>query len=152
MTFLLNKKSWGLPCAGKVWGDVIEKHRGVGVFYGRGTTALLPPCPPSGLRCGVHDHLTLKLEIRVDAPAPLSRGVQGYLAHNPPPPPLDPTVGLCLGFWGVPGGWAFSYERGTPVGGERAHFFLRMSSKNGRCAFLEVLERYTGGRSHFPGS
>ena len=28
--------------------------------------------------------------------------------------PQDPTVGPCLGPYGVPRGWAFSYERGTP--------------------------------------
>ena len=27
----------------------------------------------------------------------------------------DPTVGLCLGPYGPPRVWAFSYERGTPV-------------------------------------
>ena len=30
-------------------------------------------------------------------------------------PPLGPTVGLCLGPYGGPMGWEFSYERGTPA-------------------------------------
>ena len=34
-------------------------------------------------------------------PTPL---VQGYLAHKKTPPPYDPTVTLCLGHYGVPGG------------------------------------------------
>ena len=46
--------------------------------------------------------------------------IQGYLAHNKPPPPLGPpqgprhipTVGFLMSE--VP---LFSYERGTPVGG-----------------------------------
>ena len=33
--------------------------------------------------------------------------LQGYLAHENPPPPQDPTVALCLGTYGDP--------RGTPV-------------------------------------
>ena len=31
--------------------------------------------------------------------------------------PWDPTVGLCLGSEGVPGGWLLSYGRGTLVQG-----------------------------------
>jgi len=46
-------------------------------------------------------------------------GVHGYLAHKKTPPPQDPTVGLCLGPYGGPRGWAFSYERGTPVGASK---------------------------------
>jgi len=43
------------------------------------------------------------------------RVVQGLLAHKTPPPPLDPTVALCLGTYGDPMGVGVSYERGTPV-------------------------------------
>ena len=43
--------------------------------------------------------------------------LQGYLAHNTPPPRLDPTVALRLGTYGGPRGGGVSYERGTPVGG-----------------------------------
>ena len=35
--------------------------------------------------------------------------LQGYLAQ-------DPTVGLCVRPYGGPMGWAFFYDRGTPVG------------------------------------
>ena len=42
--------------------------------------------------------------------------IQGYLAHNPPPPSYHPTAGLCLGPYGGPRGGTFSHERGTPVG------------------------------------
>ena len=35
--------------------------------------------------------------------------------------PYDPTVGLCLGPYGVPRGVGVSYERGTPVGWNRSH-------------------------------
>ena len=48
---------------------------------------------------------------------PGAPGLQGYLAHKNPPPPLgsqqDPTVGICLGTNGGPRGWAVSYERST---------------------------------------
>ena len=30
--------------------------------------------------------------------------------------PQDPPVAICLGPYGGPGGWAFSYERGIPAG------------------------------------
>ena len=47
----------------------------------------------------------------------MHRSLQGYLAHEKmPPPPSDPTVALCVGPYGVPGGVVVSYERGTPVG------------------------------------
>ena len=36
-------------------------------------------------------------------------------------PPLDPTVGLCLGLYGGPGGGSVSYERGNPVILNRKH-------------------------------
>ena len=48
-------------------------------------------------------------------------GIQGYLAHKKNATPKDPTVGICVGPYGVPrGGGAVSFERGTPV-------FLRRS-------------------------
>ena len=40
--------------------------------------------------------------------------LQGYLAHENPPP-QDPTVALCLGTCGDPMGVGVSYERGIPV-------------------------------------
>ena len=63
------------------------------------------PCTPS--RGGV----------RADARL-LQDGIQGFLAHEKPPPPrtLHCTVGPCLGPHGGPeGGNVFSCERGTPV-------------------------------------
>jgi len=39
---------------------------------------------------------------------------QGYLAHTKTPPPKEPTIALCLGPYGGPRGWAFSYVRGSP--------------------------------------
>ena len=33
---------------------------------------------------------------------PSEAGLQGYLAHEPLPPPQDPTVALCLGIYGDP--------------------------------------------------
>ena len=30
-------------------------------------------------------------------------------------PPQDPTMSLCLGSYGDPRGWAFSFEQGAPV-------------------------------------
>ena len=48
-----------------------------------------------------------------------SMGVQGYLAHkktpNPLWPPYEPRHRSTVGSQGI----AFSYERGTPVGGEQ---------------------------------
>ena len=41
--------------------------------------------------------------------------LQGYLAHKTPPPPKDPTGGLCPGTYGDPRGVGVSYERGTPL-------------------------------------
>ena len=42
---------------------------------------------------------------------------QGYLAHNPPPTSEDPTVGLCLGPYGGPGGrGVFPWARYTCFG------------------------------------
>ena len=55
---------------------------------------------------------------RVSAPPGFSiGGSQGYLVHKNPPPPQDPTVGLCLGPCGGPREAGFSDERGTPVEG-----------------------------------
>ena len=45
--------------------------------------------------------------------------LQGYLAHETPPP-QDPTVALCLGFFDDPRGMGVSYERGTPAREESA--------------------------------
>ena len=47
--------------------------------------------------------------------ASYSEGVQRCLAHKNPPR-VNPTVALCLGTYGDPGGVGVSYERGTPVG------------------------------------
>ena len=54
------------------------------------------------------------------APPPCS--LQGYLARKKTPPPLDPTVGVCLGSCGSPRGGALSYERGNPVGFSRGTY------------------------------
>ena len=35
--------------------------------------------------------------------------IQGYLAHENPPPPQDPTVALCIESYGGPRGGAVSY-------------------------------------------
>ena len=40
---------------------------------------------------------------------------RGTLLIRTPPSSYDPTVDVCLGSYGGPGGWAVSYERGTPV-------------------------------------
>ena len=40
------------------------------------------------------------------------KGVPHQQANTPP---QDPTADLCLQAWGHLWGWAFSYERGTPV-------------------------------------
>ena len=48
----------------------------------------------------------------------LKRGVeppQGYLAHKKPPLPRTLQQDHAQGLVGVPVGWAFSYERGTPA-------------------------------------
>ena len=42
--------------------------------------------------------------------------LQGYLAHKKTPPPRTLPVGLCLGPYSGPRGWAFSRERGAPIG------------------------------------
>ena len=42
-------------------------------------------------------------------------GLQGYLAHQNPPPLQDPTEALCLGTYGGLGRVGVSDERGTPV-------------------------------------
>jgi hypothetical protein len=57
------------------------------------------------------------LGVRVQGLHPL----QGYLAHEKPPPPQDPAVGLCLGPYDGPGEGCVSYERGTRVAGTRVH-------------------------------
>jgi len=56
----------------------------------RASTSVLPPTPSTLYPTGVP-----------------------HLQENAPP--RDPTVGLCLGSWGGPRGWAFCYWRGTPV-------------------------------------
>ena len=43
-------------------------------------------------------------------------GLQGYLAHKKPHPPRTLPKAHAQGPRGVLGGWAGSYERGTPVG------------------------------------
>ena len=42
--------------------------------------------------------------------------VQGYLAQKKPPPRRTLQYDHAWGVMGVLGGWAFSYERGNPVG------------------------------------
>ena len=45
----------------------------------------------------------------------LTSEVQGYLAHKKQPPPRSLQEDRAEGPMGILGGWAFSYERGTPV-------------------------------------
>ena len=44
---------------------------------------------------------------------PIGISLQGYLAHENPPPPVGPYS--CPGTYGDPRGVGVSYERGTPV-------------------------------------
>ena len=44
-------------------------------------------------------------------------GAPGYLAYKKPHPPRTLPYAYAQGPGGVLGGWAFSYERGTPVVG-----------------------------------
>ena len=67
---------------------------GVAVSYERGTPVVAVHIPTPGL---------------------LRPGLQGYLAHQNPPPPQDPAVALCPGSYGDPRGVGVSYERGIPV-------------------------------------
>ena len=55
------------------------------------------------------EKLWFPLKIKVIAPP--SSGAEGYLAHKKPRPPWT----LPQAYAWVLGGWAFSYERGTPV-------------------------------------
>ena len=56
-----------------------------------------------------------RLVEKTPAPRGAGGGVQGYLAHKKMPSPWDRTVGYAQGPRGVLGGWAVSYERGTPA-------------------------------------
>ena len=50
-----------------------------------------------------------------DVPRRLVGGVQGYLAHKKPPSRRTLQQAFAQGPMVILGGWAFSYERGTPV-------------------------------------
>ena len=45
----------------------------------------------------------------------MPRALQGYLTSKKPPPPRTLQKDQAWGPTGVLGGWAFSYERSTPV-------------------------------------
>ena len=60
--------------------------------------------------------------------------MQGYLAHERAHTPRTLPQAYAKGPRGVLKGWAFSYERGTPVGEDFDHWLLDLLKRIRRCA------------------